>query len=208
MNLKNNINYHSRLRRIIIVMFLLFILVSCGKNNGTNGENEYFLFDSSKLGIEVADHDLGIKFLPPKNWNLRPTSISKKVESRGASENQSENFVYQPIYVFFSDSTSGLLSVGKVVTSDSTIAQSAKINYYKSLLSTKYKTDNLSSADFMHSKIYFHQIRFNKHNLVSTKVFFENTNHEIIQFDYTIPSSYLEGTEDFIKSSLGSIKPF
>jgi hypothetical protein len=43
-------------------MFLLFILVSCGKNNGTNGENEYFLFDSSKLGIEVADHDLGIKF--------------------------------------------------------------------------------------------------------------------------------------------------
>jgi hypothetical protein len=203
MNLKKSIKSCQVLLLFGAIISVLFVLESCSKKDGSS-EHEYFLFDSSKLGIEVADHDLGIKFYPPKDWNLRPTSISKKIESHGSTE----NFVYQPTYVFFSDSIGGLLSVGKVITNDTSMAKSARINYYKSLLSSKYKGDGFSSAAFIHSKIYFNQIKFTKHNLVSIKVFFENPNKEIIQFDYTVPSNYLESTEDFIKSSIGSVRLF
>ena len=189
---------------ILIIIGLLF--TSCGKKGNGSGENEYFTFDSSKLGIEVADQDFGIKFSPPKGWNLRPTSISKKIESRGSNENPAENFIYQPVYVFFNDSTGGLLSVGKILSGDSTIAKSARINYYKDLLNKKYKDDNLTSANFINSRIYFNQIKFSKHNLVSYKIVFANPNNDVIQFDYTIPQNFMETTEEFIKASIGSIK--
>jgi hypothetical protein len=200
MNLKNLLKYFIACLLICVVVFLVYkVWTNLRKDN--SAEDEYFLIDSSKLGVEVTDQDLGIRFYPPKNWTLRPTSISRKIESRGVAE----KFIYQPIYVFFNDSVGALLSVGKVAASDSTLAKSARINYYKNLLNEKYKGDGFSSNEFVRSKIYFNQVKFVKHNLISLKIFFENSHQEIIQFDYTVPSNHYDGIEKFVKSSIGSI---
>ncbi len=200
-----NIN-RIELYKKLFFLFALLLINSCGKKDNSAGANNYVVLDSSKLGIEVADQDFGIKFSPPKGWSLRPTAISKKIETRGTAENSSENFIYQPVYVFFNDSTGGLLSVGKVITEDSTIVKSARINYYKDLLDQKYKDDNLSSLNFINSKILFTQIKFSKHKLVSYKIIFQNAKGSIIQFDFTVPQNYLADSENFIKASIGSIK--
>lgn len=186
----------------------VLVLISCGKGkNGEKDANEYFSFDTSKLGMEVADQEMGIKFYPPQKWELRQTQISKKIESRGAAVRPEDNFIYKPTYVFFNDSTNGLLSVGKVETKDTSLAKSAQLNFYKGLISGKYKDNRLVSVTFLHSKIYFSQFKFEKENLTSFKILFENPRQEIIEFDYTVPSKYFETTYPFIKSSIGSIRP-
>lgn len=195
------------LRSLLIVSSFLF-LISCGKGkNGESDLSDFVAFDKSKLGIEVMDQDLSIKFFPPKGWELKQSSISRKVESRGSSTNPNDNFFYKPIYIFFDNTTGGLLSVGKVATNDTTILKSARLNYYKGLLNSKYKNNNLSVGNFIHSKIYFTQLRFQKENLISFKIIFENSTGEIIQFDYTIPKDFLENSDVSIKSSVGSIQP-
>lgn len=184
------------------------ILISCSKSkNGEADASDYFSFDTSKLGMEVVDQDMGIKFYPPMKWELRQTQISKKIESRGAAVKPEDNFVYKPTYVFFNDSTNGLLSVGKVETKDTTIAKSAQLNFYKGLMATKYKDNHITSVTFVHSKIYFSQLKLEKENLTSFKILFENSKQEIIELDYTIPSKYFESSYPFIKSSIGSIRP-
>lgn len=186
----------------------LLFLLSCRKGKGDETDlSDFIAFDKSKLGIEVVDQSLGIKFYPPSGWDLKQSSISRKVESRGSTTNPNDNFFYQPIYVFFDNTTGGLLSVGKVETSDTTIIKSARLNYYKGLLNTKYKNNDLSIGNFVHSKIYFSQLKFRKENLFSYKIIFENSSGEIIQFDYTIPKDFLESTNISIKSSIGSIQP-
>ena len=199
-------NYYFLLALLFVSSFLFFI--SCG--DGKNGESDlsdFISFDKSKLGIEVIDQNLGIKFFPPNGWDLKQSSISRKVESRGSSTKPHDNFFYQPIYVFFDNTTGGLLSVGKVETNDTTISKGARLNYYKGLLNTKYKDNNLSVGNFIHSKIYFTQLKFRKENLISYKIIFENSSGEIIQFDYTIPKDLLENANLSIKSSVGSIQP-
>ena len=191
---------------IVVVVISSFIVISCGKGKNDQNDSDFFSFDKSKLGIEVVDQELGIKFNPPINWELRQTSISKKIESRDAS-NPNDHFVYEPTYVFFDNSTGGLLSVGKVVTNDTTLAKSARLNYYKGVISKKNKNDKLTGANFIHSKIYFSQFILEKQNLISYKLVFENRSGQIIQFDYTIPAANSETAQPLIKSSIGSIIP-
>ncbi len=196
-----------------IIHFVLFassvlFLISCGK--GKNDEtdlSDFIAFDKSKLGIEVVDQNLGIKFFPPNGWELKQSSLSRKVESRGTTTNPNDNFFYQPVYLFFDQTTGGLLSVGKVETNDTTISKSSRLNYYKGLLNTKYKSNDLTVGNFIHSKIYFSQFKFRKEKLVSYKIIFENSSGNIIQFDYTIPMDYLENANLSIRSSVGSIQP-
>lgn len=181
-------------------------MLSCKKGNDSGGDSDYFSFDKSGIGIEIADQEMGIKFHPPKNWELRQSSISQKIQSRD-SANPNDKFIYQPTYVFFNNSSGGLLSVGKVVSSDSTLTGSSKLNFYKGLLSSKHKNDNLIAANFVNSKIYFSQFKIEKQNLISYKLLFQNNKGDIIEFDYNIPVNAAEESDHFIKSSIGSIKP-
>ena len=206
--MKNSIgkkNYYFRI--VLLLVSTLLFLISCGKGKNDEADlSDFIAFDKSKLGIEVVDQSLGIKFYPPKDWDLKQSSISRKVESRGSSANPNDNFFYQPVYVFFDNASGGLLSVGKVETSDTTISKSARLNYYKGLLNTKYKNNDLSLGNFIHSKIYFTQLKFRKESLISYKIIFENSLGDIIQFDYTIPKDFSENADLSIKSSVSSIQ--
>jgi len=197
----------TQIRFAFIYVMLVSVFISCGKRKSDQEiASEFISSDLSKIGIEVTDQELGITFHPPQKWELKQTSISHKVESRGTAVKPSDNFIYQPTYVFFNDSLGGLLSVGKVITNDTTLAKSTRLNFYKGLISTKYKNEKLSIGNFINSKISFYQFTIQKENLISFKILFENIHGDIIQLDYTIPSNYLEGTRPYIKSSIGSIK--
>lgn len=189
--------------RIFSLLTISFFLNCCSDKKDSGNDNSYFSFDKSKVGIEVADQELGIKFNPPAGWDLTPSSISKKIESRGAAN---DSFIYKPIYIFFNDTIGSLLSVGKVITNDSTLSQGSTLNYYKGLISSKHKNDKLSIGQFVHSKIAFTQFEIRKQNLLSFKIIFENSSKEIIQFDYTIRQNTLDKSESAIRSSIGSIR--
>ena len=135
-----------------------------------------------------------------------PSSLSKKIEARKGIKNSQDNFIYEPVYLFFNDSTGGVLSIGKVITVDSTITKSSVMNYYKSLLSAKYKNNDLTVGRFTKSNITFTQFKFKKENLISIKLVFENSNKEIIQADYSFPEQFASSIEVSLKSSVGSIE--
>lgn len=185
-----------------IFLALLFVSIWFGCSKDINDEEISFIVDQSKLGIEMSDYDLGVKFHPPKNWELQPASLSKKIESR----NSTESFIYEPIYLFFNDSSQAVLSVGKVVSLDSSVSKSAQINFYKSLLLSKYKENNVRFSSFTHNKINFTQLIFEKGNLISYKIIFLNGDNDIIQFDFSFRSEFKKNILINIKASIGSIK--
>ncbi|MBI5809166.1 MAG: hypothetical protein HZA74_12275 [Ignavibacteriales bacterium] len=185
-----------------VFLALLFVSIWFGCSKDINDEEISFIVDQSKLGIEMSDYDLGVKFHPPKNWELQPASLSKKIESR----NSTESFIYEPIYLFFNDSSQAVLSVGKVVSLDSSVSKSAQINFYKSLLLSKYKENNVRFSSFTHNKINFTQLIFEKGNLISYKIIFLNGDNDIIQFDFSFRSEFKKNILINIKASIGSIK--
>ena len=191
-----------------IIAVISFVSIYSCSGNKSGEDDEFYSNDKSKLGIQVVDKDLGIKFYPPKNWLLMPSSLSKKIEARKGMVNTSDKFVYQPTYLFYDDSTKGILSIGKVTTSDTTLSRDVKLNYYKSIISSKYKNNELTVDDFSYSNISFTQFKFKKENLVSLKLIFENSKKEIVQLDYTILVDFQDSFNDVIKSSIGSIKLF
>lgn len=185
-----------------VFLALLFVSIWFGCSKDVNDEEISFIVDQSKLGIEMSDYDLGVKFHPPKNWELQPASLSKKIESR----NSTESFIYEPIYLFFNDSSKAVLSVGKVMSLDSSVSKSAQINFYKSLLLSKYKENNVRFSSFTHNKINFTQLIFEKGNLISYKIIFLNGDNDIIQFDFSFRSEFKKNILINIKASIGSIK--
>jgi hypothetical protein len=178
----------------------------CSKDNSEKNDSDFYSTDTAKLGIEVTDSDIGLKFSPPQNWILMPSSMSKKIESRSGMPSSPDNFIYTPVYVFFNNSSGGVLSVGKVISSDSTLSKQAQMNYYKSLLSSKYQKNDLSFGKFTKSKISFFRFNFKKENLISIKLLFENSQKDIIQMEFSIPSTNLDKSKSLIKASIGSIK--
>lgn len=193
-----NFNLKKDLTTFYFLVLLIFV-VSCSKNQKDDDVN--FIIDSSKVDLEINDKDLGISFNPPKNWDLQTATLSKKMES-----NFSENFFYQPIYLFFDKSTSSILSVGKVTSSDTLISKSAQINYYKNLLVKKYNSYNVKSSSFSNNNLTFNKIMFEKENLISYKIIFVNEELEIIQFDFSLPKNQYENLLSFIHASIGTIK--
>ncbi len=190
--------------RYLILLFAGYLLVSCGGKKSPEEEAaNLYSSDKTKIGIEISDDVLGIKFNPPLDWDLTPSSLSKKIENRN---NPSDGFIYEPVYVFFDKANGSILSCGKVSSTDTTVATSSHINFYKGLLSTKYKNSNLSMHSFVHSRIAFTVIKFDKENLTGNKLFFQNSSGQIIQLEYSFRKDSEETVTPAIKASIGSIK--
>ena len=199
-------NTRSYILKIIFTLFYAAAFYNCGGNKNDGNPADFISNDSTKLGVEIIDKDLGVKFFPPKDWVLMQSSLSKKVENRKGISNPADNFIYQPVYVFLDNQTHGFLSIGTVSTGDSALHNSAVLNYYKGLVSSKYKDNNLSIGSFTNSGITFTQFKFTKENLISLKLVFQNSSSEIIQLDYTVPAEFQNSSDSAIRSSIGSIK--
>lgn len=189
--------------RYFVFIAVIILFISCGGKNSSNELTEFFTFDKKNIGIEVSDTDLGIKFNPPLEWELIPSSLSKKMEIRN---NPSDGFIYQPVYVFFNKSNGAVLSCGFVNSTDSTASKGSILNFYKGLITTKYKKANLVLSTFVHSRISFNMIQFDKENLTAYRLFFQNQYGQILQFEYSLGKDSLDLVLPAIKASIGSIR--
>lgn len=190
--------------RYLILLFAAYLFISCsGKKSQEEEAANLFSFDKTKIGIEISDGLLGIKFNPPLDWDLTPSSLSKKIENRN---NPGDGFIYEPVYVFFDKANGSVLSCGKVNSTDTSAAKSSEINFYKGLLSTKYKNSNMSMHTFVHSQITFTLVKFEKENLSGSKLFFQNSSGQIIQLEYSFRKDSEELVSPAIKASIGSIR--
>ena len=190
--------------RYLILLLAGYLLVSCSGKKGREEEAaNLYSFDKTKIGIEISDDALGIKFNPPLDWDLTPSSLSKKIENRN---NPGEGFIYEPVYIFFDKANGSVLSCGKVNSTDTTVTKSSEINFYKGLLSTKYKDSNISMHTFVHSQITFTLVMFEKENLSGSKLFFQNSSGQIIQLEYSFRKDSEELVSSAIKASIGSIR--
>lgn len=186
----------------LFLLVSVFIITSCGGKQNAD-DTEYFLSNRSEIGIELVDQELGLKFNPPKNWELTPSSLSRKIENK---INQNDSFIYEPVYLFFNNKTRAILSVGKIVASDSLLSGSAKLNFYKNYLVSKYKDANLSVGNFSIEDVQLSQVRYEKENLIAYKIFFLNSRKEIIQLEYSVQKDALNSCLIAIKSSIGTIR--
>lgn len=193
--------------RILFPLVLLLLQVACGGNsNEEAGYSPFFSKDNSLLAAEVIDQNFGIKFHPPIGWNFMDASLSQKIESRGRATAQGEKqYFYNPVYLFFNDSTGSLLSIGEITYSDSTTDSKKVLNGYKNFISNKYKQDKLSISAFVKDGINFSEFRSGRGNFMNYKLVFEGRPGKIILFDCTIPIEKNKDQIRFYRSSIGSI---
>ncbi|MFA7422017.1 MAG: hypothetical protein WCZ90_20200 [Melioribacteraceae bacterium] len=189
--------------RHMILLAALGLFSHCGDKNKSDDNTELYTTDKSQIGIEISDEELGVKFNPPKDWELTPSSLSKKIENRN---NPGDGFIYEPVYVFFDKVNGSVLSGGKVNSTDSLVSKSSEINFYKGLLSAKYKNSKMSLHNFVQSGISFTLVRFSKENLTAHKLFFQNSKQQIVQLEYSFRKDFADSVLPAIKASIGSVR--
>lgn len=197
----------NSIRTILFFVYLSIFVISCGDSSSDdNNAIDFYLLDKTKLTAEIIDTDLGITFQPPVGWAFQSAELSKKKETQNNFKSEdSKNFQYQPTYLFFSDSTYTLLSIGKIEYPDTSISAQMKLNLYKNLLSNKLQKDKLSIGSFKKSNLTFNQFKSEKENFINYKIIFLNSSGEIIQFDCTITKQNIEHELILFKSFIGSV---
>ncbi len=190
---------------LISILFLIFCIISC--EDEKSPEIIYFSNDKSLLAEQNTDFKLGIKFNPPQNWDLRSTEISRKIENRQGFRGERVKFVYSPSHVYFDDSTTSVLSLGRVEPPDSLKGRSGLLNYYSQILISKPGSENEQKiAQFMKDGIRFSQFTIEKGSIISKRLIFQNKFDDIIQFEYTSKTSMFDLEYEKIKQSIGSIE--
>lgn len=192
--------------KLIVISLLLILILQCGDDKKNNIDDLSNLkVDNTKLASSIVDSKLGIKFKPPIKWKAKEVEFSKKVENFSKNQNSSETFFYNPVYLFFDDSTKSLLSVGYIESSDSTLSITKKMDSYKKLINDKYHSYNLKVKEFDYLNIPFTQITYERGNFISNKILFI-ANKMIISFDFTVLKDYYNSEIKFIKATIGSIE--
>lgn len=197
------------MKNISFVLFLLsvlFLTVSCGDDSPKMGQGEEMEFEVNPalLGDEVFDNSLGIKFSPPKEWNLLDPESFAAFSERISKEVRQEKVKVTPRSIYSSAVRKCLLTVStfEVLSTDG----KNPFDAYRILLSKEFDSLQLNSSHFTKSgiKIYQHLIQSGKQ--VNFKLLFEPQKGKFCQFDYVIlKTNYNKSTAKAIESSIGSI---
>ena len=194
----------KRLITILPLLILVFFIISCEEEKVP--EKVFYSSETTLLQQKTTDFDLGIKFNSPINWDLRSTEISKRVENKAGYKGIRGEFIYSPSYVYFDDSTTSVLSLGKVEPPDSLKGREGLLNLYSQILISKKSTDTGYEVDqFVKDGIKFTQFTINRGSIVSKRLVFQNKFKDIIQFEYTSKTSQFKSEYEKIKQSIGSI---
>jgi len=194
----------KRLFKILTLFAIIFCIISCEEEK--TPEKVFYSSKTTGLAQKVTDFDLGIKFSPPKEWDLRSTEISNRVENKGGYQGIQGEFIYSPSYVYFDDSTTSVLSLGKVIPPDSLIGREGLLNLYSQILASKKSTDSNYEIDqFIKDGIKFTQFSIDRGSIISKRLVFQNKFKDIIQFEYTSKATQFKTEFEKIKQSIGSI---
>ncbi len=185
----------------------LFLLFGCGKGNEFGSAGDFASVDTSLIGIEISDSNLGVKFNPPKNWELTSTLASKKVLGLGGKGSKEKGrFIFLPAYIFFNHETDQLLNVGTVVFDDSGKTFAADFELYKSTLSRSLNPNIKSMANFVKDGLHFTYFKGEQQNFVWIKIICQNLKGSTVQFDYNSTKDNFAAQEKAIKSSIATIQ--
>jgi hypothetical protein len=183
---------------------IIFFIISCEEEKAP--EKVFYSSETSLLQQKATDFDLGIKFSPPQKWDLRSTEISKRIENKGGYKGIRGEFIYSPSYVYFDDSTTSVLSLGKVEPPDSLKGREGLLNLYSQILISKKSTNTDYSVDqFIKDGVKFTQFSIDRGSIVSKRLVFQNKFKDIIQFEYTSKAKHFNSEYEKIKQSIGSI---
>jgi hypothetical protein len=190
--------------------FLLFSVVfslnSCKSKNENDFEEISINVDKSRIGDEFVEMNLKFEFNPPKGWLLKPSELTEKIVSRQSSEKQDgDSFRYKPLYVFFSDSTKGILTLGTINRND-TSKVPVQIQRYQNELINRFGRENVKVKNFIKDKIMISQLTIAKQSIITQKMIFKNNDGQYLQLDYTLQKDVFGNEEKAIESSLGTLK--
>lgn len=196
------------LKTVAALAFIIavFTLNSCKSKDDSGFEEITINVDQSRIGNEFVEMNLKFKFNPPKGWLLKPSELTEKIVSREKSDKEAgDSFIYKPLYIFFSDSTKGILTLGTIEKNDSTKTP-IQIQRYQNELIARFGKDNVEIRNFIKDKIIFSQLTITKHSIITKKLIFKNIDGNYLQFDYTLQKDIQEVEEKAIESSLGTLK--
>ena len=190
--------------KLILILFLIIFVTNC--EDEKLPEKVYFSVETNLLNSKSTDFNLGIKFSPPEKWDLRSSEISNRVENKLGYKGIIGEFVYKPSYVYFDDSTTSVLSLGKVIPPDSLIGRSGLLNLYSQILVSKKSVDSDYEVDqFVKDGIKFTQFTIERGSIISKRLIFQNKFEDIIQFEFTSKSKQFNSEYAKIMQSIGSI---
>lgn len=179
-------------------------MVSCEEEKVP--EKNFYSTNTADLAQKTTDFDLGIIFNSPRNWDLRSTEISRRIENKRGYKGIKGEFIYDPSYVFFDDSTTSVLSLGKVKPPDSLKGRSGLLNFYSQILVSKESDQNDHQVDqFVKDEIKFTQFTIDRGSIISKRLIFQNNFDDLIQFEYTSRKSFFDSEYQKILQSIGSI---
>jgi len=150
--------------------------------------------------------NLKFTFSPPKGWTLKPSELTEKIISRqNADKETGDGFIYKPLYIFFSDSTKGILTIGQINRND-TLKVPLQIQRYQDELIARFGRENVTIKNYIKDKIMISQLTIAKQSILNRKMIFKNIDGQYVQFDYTLQKDVFGMEEKAIESSLGTLK--
>jgi hypothetical protein len=190
----------------LALFIAVFTLNSCKSKDESGFEEITINVDKSRIGNEFVEMNLKFKFSPPKGWMLKPSELTEKIVSRQRSDKEAgDSFIYKPLYIFFSDSTKGILTVGVIANNDTTKSP-VQIQRYQNEIIARFGKENVETKNFIKDKIMISQLAITKQSIITKKLIFKNIDGNYLQFDYTIQKDILDVEEKAIESSLGTLK--
>ncbi|KUG27068.1 hypothetical protein ASZ90_003084 [hydrocarbon metagenome] len=191
----------KRYLKILILPLILIIFLSC--EDERTPEKIFYATEINQLTEKTIDINIGITFRAPNNWDLRSSEISKRVER---SKGIIGEFVYNPSYIFFDDSTTSVLNLGKVIPPDSLLGREDVLNIYSQILVSKHANELEYEVDqFAKDGIKFTQFSIDQGSIISKRLIFQNKFQDIIQFEFTSKATLFNSEYEKIKQSIGSI---
>lgn len=189
------------LSKILILSLISFIFISC--EDEKSPAVIFYSSGTNELIDKTTDFNLGITFRSPINWDLRTSEISKRIEK---SKGIIGEFVFNPSYLFFDDSTTSVLNLGKVITPDSLKGREDVLNIYSQILISKQSGLDHKVDQFVKDGIKFTQFSIDQGSIISKRLIFQNKFEDIIQFEFTSKATHFNSEYEKIKQSIGSIQ--
>lgn len=190
----------------LTLLIAVFTLNSCKKKADSGFEEVTFKIDNSRIGNEFVEMNLKFKFNPPKGWMLKPSELTEKIVYRqNQNKGEGDSFIYKPQYIFFSDSTKGILTIGTIENNDTTKTP-IQIQRYQDEIIARFGKDNIKILNYIKDKIMISQLTITKHSIITRKLIFKNIDGNYLQFDYTLQKDIFGIEEKAIESSLGTLK--
>lgn len=193
-------------KKVIIILLSVLFLVACDNSKESSKPDELkFNVDEAKLGSEITNESLGVKFNPPLSWNAIDSTLIAKMKGQLKTQTVRNDSIKVTLKdVFMKQENRSLLSISKLSFNNSITSPK---EFYDEKVTNKFSRASLfKRGEFLKDDIKFIQYLVQNGGNVNFKLLFNNEDNETIQFDYILNKKNYSNQLRAIESSIGSIK--